>query len=79
MTYADSIAGNVRAEMSRRQVTQSELANKIGMSQAQLSYRLNGRVEFKPSEIEKIARLFDLPIAVLTSPVVITGKQGVGV
>lgn len=74
MTYADSIAGNVRAEMSRRQVIQSELANKIGMSQAQLSYRLNGRVEFKPSEIEKIAQLFDVPISVLTTPVALTKK-----
>ncbi|MFW0120211.1 helix-turn-helix domain-containing protein [Rothia sp. P5764] len=68
MTYVEQIAGNVRAEMGRRHITQKELAPQIGISQVQLSSRLNCRVEFKPSELEKIAELFELPVSVLTAP-----------
>lgn len=66
MTYADSIAGNIRAEVSRREINQTDLARHLDMSQAQLSNRLRGRIEFRPSEIEKIAEFMSVDIEELT-------------
>lgn len=74
MTYADSIAGNIRAEISRREINQVSLADHLGMSQSQLSSRLRGRVEFRPSEIEKIAQMLEVPITVLTTPLTLNDK-----
>lgn len=66
MTYADSIAGNIRAEVSRREINQTDLAQHLGISQAQMSSRLRGRVEFKPSEMENIANFMGVEIEELT-------------
>lgn len=76
MTYADFIAGNIRAEISRREINQVSIAHHLNMSQAQLSNRLRGRIEFRPSEIEKIAQFLDVPIEVLAAPTSIFEKAG---
>lgn len=66
MTYAESIAGNIRAEVSRREINQAELAEYLEMSPAQMSSRLRAKVEFRPSEIEKIAEFMNVEIEELT-------------
>ena len=67
MTYKDEVAGNVRAEVSRLGVDQHELAKVLGMSQGQVSSRLRGSVEFRPSELEKIANFMQLDVEVFTT------------
>lgn len=67
MTYKDEVAGNVRAEVSRLGVDQKDLAKVLGMSQGQVSSRLRGAVEFRPSELEKIADYMQLEVEVFTT------------
>lgn len=66
MSYSDSIAANVRAEASRRNVKSHELAELLGFSETSLRKRLNGTIEFRPSEIEKISIFMNVPIDELT-------------
>lgn len=69
MSYAESISANVKAEARRRNIQNQVIADHLGFSKASLAKRFNGTMEFRPSEIEKIAQLFDVPISVLTAPV----------
>lgn len=66
MSYSESIAANVRAEASRRNVKSHELAELLGFSETSLRKRYNGGIEFRPSEIEKIANYMGIPIEELT-------------
>ncbi|MFW0168749.1 helix-turn-helix domain-containing protein [Rothia sp. P4278] len=70
MSYSESIAANVRAEASRRNVKSHELAELLGFSETSLRKRLNGLIEFRPSEIEKISIYMEVPIEELTRHVV---------
>jgi len=49
------VAGNARAEMARRRVTQQRLAHRLGISQQGVSARLNGRVAFSVDELVAVA------------------------
>ena len=40
--------------------TQSELARMLGVTESTLSWKINGRAEFKQSEIKAIADRYDL-------------------
>ncbi|MBF0807319.1 helix-turn-helix domain-containing protein [Rothia nasimurium] len=68
MTYTKTVATNVRAEASRRGVTSHDIAQILGISSAAVSRRMNEKIEFKISELEKIALLLDVPIEVLVAP-----------
>lgn len=56
------IAREVRAEMARQRVTQSQMAQWLGISQPQVAARLNDEIEFRPSELDKIAEAMDVPV-----------------
>lgn len=60
---------NVKAEMARRGLSQTTLGRVVGLSQASLSLRLNGRVAFTIDELAKIAAALDVPLATLTEGV----------
>jgi transcriptional regulator with XRE-family HTH domain len=64
MTQA-SVAANVRAELARKRITQMEVAACLGVSRQNVSQRLNGRVDFRVSELVAIAGLLDIPAAAL--------------
>lgn len=51
----DRIAREVRAELARRGLTQLDLANAIGLSQASVSERLRGKTPFTSDDIERVA------------------------
>lgn len=53
-------AGNVRAEMARRRITQEMLAPILGISQPALSRRLRGQLPFDLDELEALARFLDV-------------------
>jgi len=59
------VARNVRAEMSRRQITQAVVARRLNLSQSAVSLRLTGSVEFKVSELQAVAALLGVPTASL--------------
>lgn len=53
---SERIARNVRAEMIRRDVNQTDLAAVIGITQSQLSKRLRGTITLDVNEVELIAK-----------------------
>lgn len=59
---AERVAGEVRAAMGRNRTSQSVLAPAIGLSQAALSRRLRGEVEFTVTELSAIAGYFGIPL-----------------
>lgn len=61
-TLAEHVAREVRAEMARQRVSQLQLATRLGLSQPQISKRLTGRLEFRPSELDAVAELLGVPV-----------------
>lgn len=56
------IAAQVRAEISKQMRPQRELVDLLGLSQAQISERVRGDVEWRISELVKVAELLGVPI-----------------
>lgn len=66
---AEIIATEVRAEMARQRVSGRQLARVLELSQPQIADRLNGKIQIRPNELEKIADYFGVPVArFLTAP-----------
>lgn len=59
------VAANIRAEISRRRITQLALAQRLGMSPASMSSRLTGQTPIDVNELDAIASELGLPIAAL--------------
>lgn len=59
---ATEIAAQVRAEISRQMKPQRELVEILGISQAQVSERVRGDVEWRISELVKVAEFLDVPL-----------------
>lgn len=68
MSYTETVTRNVKAEAARRGFTNQDIAQVLAMSVTSVSKRMTGRIEFRPSELEKIADLMEVPISVLTEP-----------
>jgi transcriptional regulator with XRE-family HTH domain len=62
---AASVANEVRAAMSRRRMSQMQLAEALGRSQAFVSRRLTGEIAFDINELATIAEALDVPITAL--------------
>lgn len=65
MSVTDRVASNIRAEMARRRVSQREVAERLGVSQQSLSYRLTGRTPFDVGELAAIADVLGVTAASL--------------
>ena len=50
----------LRFFMGKHGDNQTELARAINMSQSALSYRMNGRIDFRKNEMEAIRKRYDL-------------------
>lgn len=57
----EAIAGEVRAAMARRRVTQAQLARRIGVSRTSLSERLNGAKAFNTDQLMQISQALGVP------------------
>ena len=68
-TTVQRVADTVRAEMARRRVTQTSIANDLHISQAALSRRLSGMVPFDVKELSALASLLDMPVSSLLGEV----------
>ena len=55
LTTADLVAGEVRAQMARRNLKSRALVPVLGLSQGQVSQRINGHIEWRLSEIDVLA------------------------
>lgn len=64
-TPAERIGENVRAEMARRNVSQTSLALQLNLSQASVSSRLRGEIAFNVNELDRAARFLGVPVALL--------------
>lgn len=65
----ERIAGQVRAAMARADVTQADLARELHISQAAVSRRLSGRVDFTIGELLTVACVVAVPLTDLIEPV----------
>lgn len=50
----------LKAEMAKNNDTQSALAEALGLPQSALSYRINGKIEFRVREISCIRQRYKL-------------------
>ena len=57
ITVTERVSANVRAEIARKRLTQTEMAKALGMTQQMLSRRVNGYVEFSVNELVALATL----------------------
>jgi len=48
--------------MGRQRMTHAQLARHLGISQGQTTKRLNGRIEFRPSELDAAATALGVPV-----------------
>jgi transcriptional regulator with XRE-family HTH domain len=64
-TPAQRIGANVRAEMARRGISQTTLAEKLALTQPSISSRLRGQVAFNVDELAVVAEALDVPLAAL--------------
>jgi transcriptional regulator with XRE-family HTH domain len=62
-TPAKIVAANVRAEMARQQIRQSDVARALGIGQASVSRKLAGEVPFDVGQIVDLAVLFGVSTA----------------
>lgn len=59
----ERVAANVRAELARKGITQTDLAAKLAKSQPFVSRRLSGLVPFNVAELAAIASVLDITVA----------------
>lgn len=65
LTLPQIVASNIRAEMARRGVRQSDLAVALEMSQGSLSKRLAGKARFDLAELQTAADFLGVTVASL--------------
>lgn len=59
-SFAEKVAGNVRALAAQHNVSNQQIAETIGRGLGSVSARMNGRREFTLNELELLAELFGL-------------------
>jgi transcriptional regulator with XRE-family HTH domain len=74
LSYSETLPREIKAEMTRQDLSQMRLADRIGWSQGKLSKRLTGHVTLDLEDLEKIASALgaDLKIEFYVS-----GRRGV--
>lgn len=62
---AQRVAANVRAELARQRITQTQLAAALRIAQSAVSRRLLGSVAFSLGELIEVARFLKVPVRTL--------------
>jgi transcriptional regulator with XRE-family HTH domain len=65
MTITNEIANEIRGQMARRRVNQTQLAARLGMSQPALSRQLNGHTPMTVDFVERVAQELEVPVSTL--------------
>ncbi len=50
----------LRAKLTEMGFTQSQIAEKLGISYQSLCYKINNKIEFKASEIQKLCEILEI-------------------
>lgn len=50
----------LKAKLVEKGFTQAQIAEKLGISFQSLCYKINNKIEFKASEIQKLCELLDI-------------------
>ena len=66
-TPTEPLASNLRAEMARRRLSQTETAAHIGLSYASFNDRLRGRTPFSVDQLLALANLFGVGVSDLVA------------
>ncbi|WHS51412.1 helix-turn-helix transcriptional regulator [Rothia sp. SD9660Na] len=62
MLVTETTASNVRAELARKDMTQSQAALKLGISKQAMSSKLNNKTTFTLLELGQLAQILDVDI-----------------
>lgn len=62
---ARQVADEVRAVIARRRLSQQAVAEAAGMTQSYLARRLVGVIPFDVTDLERLSRALDVPVASL--------------
>jgi transcriptional regulator with XRE-family HTH domain len=62
MTLAQRAIQRIRDEMERLELTQRDLAERLNCSQGRVAKILNGRVELRVDDLERLAQFVALPV-----------------
>lgn len=57
-----AVAGEVRAEMARQQISQQRVADVLKVSRQAFNRRITGDIPFDVAELEKIAEFLGVPV-----------------
>ena len=81
MNYHEALRANIGAELGRRDISQAQAAAQLGLAQSSFSSRLQGRTEFKLSELVALSSFLGVPLAGLvgdidTKPAAFVGEEG---
>ena len=68
-TLAETIPGQLRAELARRQITKSELAERLNVSDMWVYRRLTGSVVLDLDDLDRITAALDIDPRRLLEPV----------
>ncbi len=61
-TLPEKVTIAVRAEVRRQGVTQRWIGEQLGLSQPQIWERLHGEIEWRMSELERLATALQVPV-----------------
>lgn len=67
-TFEDVVIAEIKAEMARQDMTQAELARRLGWIQTSVSKRLTRKVQLRAQDIEKIAEALGVSLSDLGWP-----------
>ncbi len=67
-TFEDVVIAEIKAEMARQDMSQRELASRLGWHQTSVSKRLTGKVALRAHEIEEIAQALKVSVRELGWP-----------
>jgi transcriptional regulator with XRE-family HTH domain len=67
-TFEDVLIGEIRAELGRQDVTQKELARRLGWEPSAISKRFHRKVPIRAHEIEMIAEALGVSVTQLGWP-----------
>jgi transcriptional regulator with XRE-family HTH domain len=67
VALTDSVSVKIRAELERQGVSARELSRRLSVSQPYIHRRLNGDVQFRVDELDKIAAVLGVPVATFLS------------
>lgn len=65
---ADEIAANVEREVLKRGLTQRWVGQQIGLSQVSVWKRMRLRIEWRPSELDRLAAAMGVPVSAFLPP-----------